>query len=410
MRIMGKHNTGRPRCEHGCTEDQHPNCFRINEHDQTKDSIRKEYSSNAGTITTTSAKIDSLERAVEYAKIDLSIWNIKRHIINSWEVTISKRGTDTGKPETYTNFQVKIWLERKKPQETALENLCKRLEQQRINGRKPAKVKRLTLKGDYMLEVSLFDMHFGKLAWAEESGENYDLKIAEGVFLNAISELIAKTKHYPIEKIIFPTGNDFFHVNGPDNVTPTNKNPLQVDNRLPKIFETGFLAMIQAIEACAEIAPVEIIYVPSNHDPQTSFFLCHTLRSYFHNNPNVIVDVSPKHRKYIQYGVNALMFTHSPNIKSKSGLPLIMAAEEPEIWATSKHREIHTGHFHIAREIDYFAADTHGPVRIRVIPSLTGTDSWHYEMGFVKTARAAEAYFRRLRIEQISSLGPPDPL
>jgi len=143
---------------------------------------------------------------------------------------------------------------------------------------------------------------------------------------------------------------------------------------------------------CAQIAPVKILWIPGNHDPETSYYLCHTLKSYFRSNPNISVDVGPASRKYILYGINCLMFTHSPKIKSKTGLPLIMAGEQPEMWAKSKHREIHTGHYHIAREIDYFAADTYGPVRVRVLPSLTGTDAWHYEHGFVNTAKAAEAY------------------
>ena len=36
--------------------------------------------------------------------------------------------------------------------------------------------------------------------------------------------------------------------------------------------------------------------------------------------------------------------------------------------------------------------DTYGGVTVSVLPSLSGTDSWHYKKGYVKNNRAAEAY------------------
>ncbi len=379
---------GRPLCdEHDQTIDLHPNCFK-NELTQTK--TEKNFSGDRLIITTRSANIKTLEESLKFNKVDLKKWNVERHITNSWEVTLGKNKTGTGKPETYTNFQVKVDLKLKKPLETALESVVKRLEKHKL-----VPTKKLPKpSGDCMLEISLFDAHFGKLCWEPESGDNYDLKIAEKVYLEAVSELLAKTKHYNIEKIVFPIGNDFFHINSPDNKTPASGNPLTVDGRLPKVFEAGIMATVKAIDKCLSVAPVEVLWIPGNHDPETSYYLAKVIEAHYNNVKQVKVDASPKGRKYILYGVNALMFTHSPKISGtkKGGLALIMAGEEPEMWAKSKHREIHTGHFHTAQEIDYFSADTYGPVRVRVLPSLSGTDMWHYEQGYVKTLKAAEAY------------------
>jgi hypothetical protein len=375
----------RPRCQHGHLSDNHPNCFR----DASAESnLEREYSQNNAVITTRSPNIDTLEKALEHAEVDMKIWNVERYVANSWEVTVSKKGTDTGKPETYTNFQIKIWLKRKAPVESALDLVVKRLEHRPVK----STGKFIKPSGNVMLEISLFDAHFGKLCWEPESGDDYDLKIAEEVYRNGVSELIGKTKHYDIEKILFPIGNDFFHINSPDNKTPLHQNPLDVDSRLPKIFEAGFMAVVNAIDKCLAVAPVKMIWIPGNHDPETSYYLSCVLKAYYRGRKDVEIDNSPAARKYIQYGVNCLMFTHYPTIKQKGGLPLIMAGEEPEMWGKSLHREIHTGHYHIAREVDYFAADTFGPVRVRILPSMTGTDLWHYKHGFVKTVKAAEAY------------------
>jgi hypothetical protein len=374
-------------CEHHQKEDKHPACFR--ETGKISDTgIEQDYGLNTGIITTRSANITTVDKALECSKVDLNIWEVERYVINSWEVTMSKKSTSTDKPETYTNYQVKVWLKRKKPVEKAIETVEKRL-----RTHKTVFPKRLNKNtGKYMLEVSLFDAHFGKLCWEQETGDNFDLKIAEKIYQEAVEDLIAKTKGWDIESIIFPVGNDFFHINSPDNVTPTNKNPLDVDDRLPKVFETGFMATVKAIDYCLGVAPVDVYWIPGNHDPETSYYLCRILKEHYRKSKDVDVDISPKTRKYVQYGVVCLMFAHSPKINQKAGLPLIMAAEQPEMWGKAKHREIHTGHYHKATEIQFVAGDTYGPVRVRVLPSLTGTDLWHYEQGYVKTMRAAEAY------------------
>jgi len=69
-----------------------------------------------------------------------------------------------------------------------------------------------------------------------------------------------------------------------------------------------------------------------------------------------------------------------------------MASEAPDAWAKSKHREIHVGHFHKRKQTQYLAGDTFGGVTVRVLPSLSGTDAWHFSKGYVKGLRAAEAY------------------
>ena len=63
-----------------------------------------------------------------------------------------------------------------------------------------------------------------------------------------------------------------------------------------------------------------------------------------------------------------------------------------KLWGRAKYREIHTGHFHKKDQIDYNPISTDGGVVIRRIPSLTGTDYWHYSNGYVANPRRAEMY------------------
>jgi hypothetical protein len=54
--------------------------------------------------------IKTLEDALEFSEVDLSTWEVERHIFNSWDVTM-KLGDDT--PVKRTNYQVKVWFRRK---------------------------------------------------------------------------------------------------------------------------------------------------------------------------------------------------------------------------------------------------------------------------------------------------------
>jgi len=57
-------------------------------------------------VTYESERIITLEDLIGKAEIDLDLYEVERHVVNSWEVTSWKRGF----PEVRTNYQVKAWL------------------------------------------------------------------------------------------------------------------------------------------------------------------------------------------------------------------------------------------------------------------------------------------------------------
>lgn len=377
----------------------------------------RDFGKDKAVIATINPNVRTLEDLLAYMKIDREIWDVERCTINKWEVamrepatTVGGRGTNatvsvnskTGsrsvlwtredhKPLHEPLFQVKAWLVRKKKlvQDQAFE----KIEQRIVELMKPLKVPipRTTNSADHLLEVSLYDAHFGLLAWGRETDENYDLKIAEERFAVAIYDLLNKATPWNVEEIVFPIGNDFFHVNNPESVTPKNRNELDVDGRLAKIVESGEAALITAIRACTAKARTRVIWVPGNHDPQTSYFMCRIIKAAFHGDKRVQVDVDPNPRKYVRYGCNLIGYTHGDEEPHVS-LPTIMAGECPECWAATTHREWHLGHFHKKKETQFLAGDTFGAVSVKIIPSICGTDAWHYRKGYVCGDRVAEAF------------------
>lgn len=357
---------------------------------QAVDEVDVSLGDKGGTLTTVSLRIKTLDEALRVSKVDLKVWEVERFVINSWEVTIGRKNNDKVKPATYTNYQVKAWLRRKcpTPMEISIERL---LVQMKRSSRPAPRIRPETEHGRFMLEVSLFDAHFGLLAWRRETGDDYDLKLAENAYAETMEDLLQKTRGCQPEKILLPFGNDFFHVNNPEGVTPTAHNVLDVDGRLCKVVETGERALIHAIDRCLKLAPVHVVWIPGNHDPETSYFLCRTLKAWFHNNPNVIVDVEPPTRKYVNYGCNLIGFTHG-NEERHADLPTIMATEQREIWGKMRHCEWHLGHYHKKKETRFMAGDTFGGVSVKVLPSISGTDAWHFKKGYVKGHRMAEAF------------------
>jgi hypothetical protein len=240
-----------------------------------------------------------------------------------------------------------------------------------------------------MHEIDIFDLHAGKLAWYQETGADYDLKVATRLNMAAVETLLARTKHLPIAKILLPVGNDFFHIDNPRNTT-FNETAQDVDTRWQKSFLKMKQAMVVIIERCMEVADVHVLMVPGNHDRTRTFYLGDTLESHFRHCPQVLVDNSPPLRKYVPWGVNLLGFSHGDEEKHAS-LPMLMAQEVPDLWAASKYREWHLGHLHQTRQQVMNRTKTDDGVVMRIIPSLSAPDAWHAMKGF-KSPRAAESY------------------
>ena len=156
---------------------------------------------------TVNVRIKSLEAALDAAQVDLEKWEVERYVINKWEMGYR---TKDEKADTKDLWQVKIWLKSRKSNH--IENYIAKIED-KIADWKPIIPRISKVNSDkHLLEISLFDAHFGKLAWGGETGSEYDLKIAENLYENAVQDL-ERSKGFNIEQILFPIGNDFFHVN-----------------------------------------------------------------------------------------------------------------------------------------------------------------------------------------------------
>lgn len=248
-----------------------------------------------------------------------------------------------------------------------------------------------------LLEISIPDLHIGKMAYRAETGEDYDLKIAVKRFKDAIAEILSRVNIKKLDRILFPVGNDLINVDN-DQLTTTGGTPQDCDSRFSKMVKITRELLIDTIHQLSNIAPVDVMIVRGNHDSTISFLMGEILDAFFHSNPRVKIDNAPTWRKYYQYGKVGILYTHGDKEKHNS-LGLIFATEQPKMWADTKFRFAKLGHFHKTKTVQYVSVDTEQGFQVQTLPSLSGTDEWHSSKGYLGLKQCKAFLYHRTKGE-----------
>lgn len=339
-----------------------------------------------------SDRIITKEDIIEKHNIDLSKYTVE-FVPNSWE-THFKMGE--GHIHRVTNFHAKATI--KPIKEIVQAETVAALFRELVDGHSHeyGKLERSEMDSEAMAVVmDLFDLHIGMLAWGEEtSDKDWDSSLGVRAALDAIDKLILRLNGMNITQIIFPMGNDLLHTDqtiGGKGGATTAGTPQDVDSRYLKMFRTTMKLMVTILDRLREIAPVVVLVVPGNHDTERVAYLGEAIAAWYRNDPEVTVNNKANPRKYEVFGNTLLGFTHGDKEKPEN-LPLIMASEEPQSWASTHFRVFHTGHFHRKRKGLTITTDTYNGVEVLTLPSLVPPDAWHAAKGYVGGGRAAEAH------------------
>lgn len=347
-----------------------------------KPSETSEVSGDQWTISLPKSRIHTLDELVTYFEIDLSEWEISKFVANKWEVAAKNAENELAVEPL---FQVKAWLQRRVNIVDARKEIEELKELTKKHAPKPRPIKRVDkIPQGNLLEIDLFDHHWGKLAWPEETGHKaYDTKIAANIWWSALDTILQRSSNYKFDEIWLPVGNDILNSDDMDSRT-TKGTHVNSDTRYQKTFSALRTTVVETIELLREKCNVvRVIMVSGNHDYLSVWHLGDSLEAYFHNYTDVDIDNSPRYYKYKQYGSVMVMYTHGDKGK-RTDYPLLMATEQPEMFGSTKYHEIHVGHKHFSK-LDEF----HG-VRVRMFASLSPPDAWHAENAFVGNLRTAE--------------------
>ena len=218
---------------------------------------------------------------------------------------------------------------------------------------------------DRMLEIPLFDMH-----WGVSFMDHYK---------PVLSDLLVLINSRTWDKIVIPFGQDFFHNDSIVNGQTTKGTVIEKVNmtRAVKEAKTFMYALIDT--AVHQANEVRVIYTPGNHDRSTAWMFMQVLLERY--GPSV-VDDTLEYRKAIMYGKNSIMITHGDSKQATAkNLAHIFAISFPEEFANANVREVHAGHLHHEAEADIYG------VMVRRLSSGGKVDDWSNKEDFVGTHR-----------------------
>lgn len=220
-------------------------------------------------------------------------------------------------------------------------------------------------RADRMLEIPLFDMH-----WGISYMDRY-----ESVLNDILALITSRSWH----RIVIPVGQDFFH--NDSIVNPTTTKGTVVDKvDMTKAVKEGRQFITTIIDtALVNANEVYVFYSAGNHDRSISWMFMQMLLERY--GPDV-VDDSMEYRRCFTYGKNAIMVTHGDSKQATAkNMAHIFPIAFPREFAQAKTREVHSGHLHHESEADIFG------VMVRRLSSGAAVDDWSNRQDFIGTHR-----------------------
>lgn len=249
---------------------------------------------------------------------------------------------------------------------------------------------------DYALVISPTDFHWGKHGWVDEVGEHYGFDEARKRLMEKTQELVERLPGRP-EKIIVATGSDWFHVDT-DGGTTTKGTPQDMCGSPAEILMSGCRLAREHIDLLRQVAPVEVVFMPGNHDRMSSIALMMYLSAVYEDCNNCDVIVSPATRQYLRYGNTLMGFIHGDGARN---LVELMSVEQRELWGKCEHHVWFHGHLHHQKVTEK------GGAIIYQLPSLAGHDRYHYRNGYTTSRAGLSAHIIDSEKGVIGSLFAP---
>lgn len=222
---------------------------------------------------------------------------------------------------------------------------------------KPIRIKNKIKDGEGLLEIPLYDLHFGINTYED--------------YIKVRDEILLKIKSKKWDKIFFVIGQDLLHNNGFSGQTSSGTPIEKVD--MDKAWDDAFQFYCELIdEAQNSSNSVDASYSIANHDDSMSWAFVKGLEIKF---PNVSFDTSKKMRKAYVWNDVFIGYTHGH--KGANRVHENFLSDFGKLMAVAKVVEVHTGHIHQEVGKDKFG------VLVRSLSTKAKTDDWHDENGFV---------------------------
>ena len=225
-----------------------------------------------------------------------------------------------------------------------------------------------------LCDYTIGDNHTGLYSWAKEAGDDWDLEKSVDILQKAMNHLVY---HAPAAETAYILDvGDFYHADNQSNETSHSGNKLDVDGRYAKVLSAGVECICSLITLALQ-KHKKVLYrsVIGNHNEHSAIMMNLAVKMRFYNEPRLEVLDSPAFHHYYQFGTNLLADTHGHTTKADN-LPLLMAVDEPQMWANTTNRVWRTGHVHHLSQKEY------GGCTVITYRTLAPKDAWHAASGY----------------------------
>ena len=227
---------------------------------------------------------------------------------------------------------------------------------------------------DLMAVYPLGDAHIGMRAWGEECGEDWDLVIAEKMFVGGFDRVV-KTAPRCKRAVIIDLG-DWMHADNMSGTTERSGHTLDVDGRFGKMAYVAVKILRRMIESALDHhEQVEVICNIGNHNDTSAQLVSIALMNIYENEPRILVHPYAKPFHYITHG-KSLIGTHHGHTCKADKLPLVMATDQALAWGASEHRYWYTGHIHHDTLKEYPG------VKVESFRTMAGKDAYSVWNGY----------------------------
>lgn len=222
------------------------------------------------------------------------------------------------------------------------------------------------------------DAHIGMLAWARETGRDYNTNIAAERVQTWAAQCVAASP--PSDTAIILDIGDFTHADDDTYQTPRSKHVLDVDTRMFRTLDIGIATLAGVVEsALTRHKHVRVCILPGNHDSTIYLAVMFALAERYRDNPRVAVHKQPG--EFFLHEFGRVMITAHHGDKAKADrLAHFVADEFAEAWGRTKHRFMFTGHLHHHKSQDI------GGLKWEQLRAVTERDA--YAVSHAYTARA----------------------
>lgn len=190
----------------------------------------------------------------------------------------------------------------------------------------------------------LTDYHLGALCWGEETGDDWDIEIAENTMIQWFRHAIEMAPMS--ETAVFAQLGDFLHWDGIESVTPTSGHVLDADTRYQMLIRVAIRVIRKVIQMLLDKhGHVYLIMAEGNHDLSGSMWLTEMLAEMYSTEPRITIDTRPDPYYCFEFGKTSLFFHHGHK-KQMKNISDVFVAKFREVFGRTKHSYGHMGHLH----------------------------------------------------------------